>query len=218
MGLVSSSLPTENVSAPPLNILWHPKVTSRNGTLYPKPSVRRSHAGLHDVWHKSKKRHVCTARTRGTVAEMRGKRCRVSGSKTAQSFFFFCNRNSIWTHWKSWESICCSMSSWLGRSEDVGAAAAAAAGVVVSLQVLSGCEWEKRVSGNPSRGGCAARWPCGRWGTRSCGPHTAGRCRVHTWKSCSSAGPDTRDTWSGRTRVHVCSTWTDSANFFTNPI
>lgn len=51
----------------------------------------------------------------------------------------------------------------------------------------------------PSRGGFYVRWLCGRWGTRSFGPRTAGRCRGRTWRSCSSAGPDRRDTWSAGT-------------------
>lgn len=55
-----------------------------------------------------------------------------------------------------------------------------------------------------SRGGFYVRWLCGRWGTRSFGPRTAGRCRGRTWRSCSSAGPDRRDTWSaGRCRAAV---------------
>ena len=54
--------------------------------------------------------------------------------------------------------------------------------------------------GASSRGGCGARWPCGRWGTRSSGLRTAGRCRGRTWRSCSSAGPDTPDTWSADRR------------------
>lgn len=75
---------------------------------------------------------------------------------------------------------------------------AAAAGVTVALRVwpLQGKEhvgWRK---GTPSREGFDVRSPCGRWGTRSYGPHTAGMCHGHTWRSCSLAGPDTQDTWS----------------------
>lgn len=75
---------------------------------------------------------------------------------------------------------------------------AAAAGVIVALQVwpLQGKEYVGWRKGTPSREGFDVRLPCGRWGTRSYGPHTAGMCHGHTWRSCSLAGPDTQDTWS----------------------
>lgn len=48
-----------------------------------------------------------------------------------------------------------------------------------SIWMCSGREREGERTGF-SRGGCGARWPCGRWDIRSCGRHTAGRCRGHT--------------------------------------
>lgn len=37
---------------------------------------------------------------------------------------------------------------------------------------------------------------CDRWDTHACGRHTSDRFHVHTGRSCSSVGPDTRDTLS----------------------
>lgn len=67
--------------------------------------------------------------------------------------------------------------------------------------------WElsslKRRKRRPSRGGSGARWLCGRLGTRSFGLRKVGRCRGRTWRSCSSACPDTPDTSSGGRRCYV---------------
>lgn len=99
-------------------------------------------------------------------------------------------------------SICSLRRGWLKCCEDGGSCSGGGAAGVVNVG------FKTASVGSSNKGGCGARWLCGRWDTRSSGPHRADRCRGRTWRSCSSAGPDTPDTWSagrngGKTSAHV---------------